>query len=318
MNSSLAESSLPRPSFGIASAVWHSLLWLVVGNAIGVMIAILLLVPGLNLWLGEWTYGRWIVVHMNLSLYGWSSLPMAGFLFKAYGADHGATAAWCRPVLWAWSSALAVGSWMWLSGHSSGKLFLDWMGYSRMVFPLAMIVLWVLLVVSFVRNWKTEKDARWPARIVKLLGLVILLAVPISIYIASSPDLYPAVDPETGGPTGTSQLESSLAIVAILLLIPFGLTRRKGARAQIVAASWLILAAESVLCAALTHGDVTHHNPVQFISVGSVLVWLPLVPTYYSAFKWHANTKLWRSAFLIWWAVLVVSGWFMLDRKSVV
>jgi cytochrome c oxidase cbb3-type subunit 1 len=146
---------------------------------------------------------------------------------------------------------------------------------------------------------------------VKLLGLVILLAVPISIYIASSPDLYPAVDPETGGPTGTSQLESSLAIVAILLLIPFGLTRRKGARAQIVAASWLILAAESVLCAALTHGDVTHHNPVQFISVGSVLVWLPLVPTYYSAFKWHANTKLWRSAFLIWWAVLVVSGWFM-------
>ena len=55
--------------------------------------------PGLNHWLGEWTYGRWIMVHMNLELYGWCSLPLVGFLFRVYGADRGPTAAWCRPVL---------------------------------------------------------------------------------------------------------------------------------------------------------------------------------------------------------------------------
>ena len=42
-------------SAGVTSAVRHALAWLVVGNAIGVMLAILLLLPGLSLWLGEWT-----------------------------------------------------------------------------------------------------------------------------------------------------------------------------------------------------------------------------------------------------------------------
>ena len=55
------------------------------------------------------------MVHMNLELYGWTSLPLVGFLFRAYGADRGPTAPWCRPVLWAWSAALAVGACSWLS-----------------------------------------------------------------------------------------------------------------------------------------------------------------------------------------------------------
>ena len=92
----------------VASAAWHSLFWLVFANAIGVLLSVLLLFPALNRLLGEWTYGRWIIVHMNLELYGWSSLPMAGFLFKVYGADRGRFAQWCRPVLWVWSAARGV------------------------------------------------------------------------------------------------------------------------------------------------------------------------------------------------------------------
>jgi cytochrome c oxidase cbb3-type subunit 1 len=57
-----------RETYGVASAAWHSLFWLVFANAIGVLIAILLLFPVLNRLLGEWTYGRWIMVHMNLEL----------------------------------------------------------------------------------------------------------------------------------------------------------------------------------------------------------------------------------------------------------
>src|ERR1035441_11035060 len=73
-----------RPSV-LASAVWHSLFWLVFSNAVGVLIATLLLVPSLNSVLGEWTYGRWLPFHLNLELYGWCSLPLVAFLFKVLG-----------------------------------------------------------------------------------------------------------------------------------------------------------------------------------------------------------------------------------------
>ena len=51
--------------------------------------------------------------------------------------------------------------------------------------------------------------------------------------------------------------------------------------------------------------------PAQILSLGSLLVWLPLTPAYYAAFEWHANTRLWRRAFLGWWLALVLTGWIM-------
>jgi len=305
-----AEIESPREDpQAIANAAWHSLFWLVVANAIGVMIAILLLVPRLNNLLGEWTYGRWIMVHMNLELYGWTALPLLAFLFALYRADRGASAKWCRPVLWVWSTALGVGSLSWLSGQSSGKLFLDWSGYARVLFPAALIALWVLLLVAMTVN-RGEEQQRYSIRVVaKVAGLAVLLAVPFLIYAAAGPDSYPAVNPDTGGPTGTSQLESSLAVVAILLVLPYGLTRRHAGQAKVVALAWGTLLAESALCAALSRGDISHHLPAQYMSLGSLLVWLPLVPAYYAAFKWNSNTRLWRLAFLWWWAALVVTGW---------
>ena len=292
----------------VASAAWHSLFWLVFANAIGVLLSVLLLFPALNRLLGEWTYGRWIIVHMNLELYGWSSLPMAGFLFKVYGADCGRLAQWCRPVLWVWSAALGIGAYSWLSGHSSGKLFLDWSGYARIFFPLAMIALWLLLAVSFARTWKNSTLA---ARSAKLLGLALLLIVPCVMYIASSPNFYPAINPDTGGPTGASQLESSLMVVAILLMLPFGLTKRKAGRSKVIAIAWTIMVAEFLLCFALGRADISHHHPVQFLSLGSLLIWIPLTPVYYAAFAWHENTRRWRIAFLAWWSALVLTGWIL-------
>src|ERR1039458_7349777 len=102
-DASISSGSAPQP---VACAAWHSLFWLVFANSIGVLLSILLLFPAINPILGEWTYGRWIMVHINLELYGWTSLPLVGFLFKVYGAENGTLARWCRPVLWAWSAAL--------------------------------------------------------------------------------------------------------------------------------------------------------------------------------------------------------------------
>lgn len=294
-----SKSGVPRV---MAFAAWHSLFWLVFANAVGVLLAILLLLPRLNSALGEWSYGRWMPVHLNLHLFGWCSLPLVAFLFKVYGADREPAARWCRSVLWIWSAALGAGALSWLNGHSSGKLFLDWTGYSRVLFPLALTVLWCLLTFSFVRT--TRK-----LHLAKLIGLVLLLAVPVLLYVATSPNVYPPINPDTGGPTGASQLESTIVIVAILLLLPFGLTKSKAPHPWPITTAWAILTAELLLCFALGRADISHHRPIQYLSLGSLLVWLPLTPAYYGAFEWHPNTRRWRTAFLWWWVLLIPTGW---------
>lgn len=293
----------------LAFAAWHSLFWLVFANGVGVLVAAMLLFPRINNLLGEWTYGRWMPVHINLQLYGWCSLPLLGFLFKTYGADRPPAADWCRPVLWAWSCALGVGTLSWLGGHSSGKLFLDWTGLARVEFPLALTALWGLLVYSLYSTWRSPANLKFKTRVAKVVGLVVLLAVPVLIFVAASPDIYPPINPDSGGPTGASQLESVLVIVAILLLLPFGLTQRKATPSWSIRAAWTIFAIELLLCLGLGRADVSHHRPTQYISLGSLLVWIPLTPAYYDAFVWHESTRRWRMAFLFWWSILVPTGW---------
>lgn len=48
---------------------------------------------------------------------------------------------------------------------------------------------------------------------------------------------------------------------------------------------------------------------MQFISLGSLLVWVPLMPAYYSGFVWQKRSRLWLNATLFWWALLIPTGW---------
>ena len=295
----------------MATTAWHSLLWLVIANSVGVLLATMLLFPQVNILFEQWTFGRWMPVHMNLQLYGWCSLPLVAFCFKVYGSDRQHVAVWCRPVLWVWSSALGIGVLSWLDGHSSGKLFLDWIGYPRVLFPMALASLWIVLTYSFVSGRKSAANSSLPAQILKITGLALLLLIPFLIYFAASPAIYPPVNPDTGGPTGASQLESTLVVIAILLLLPFGLTGRKASRSWQMTVAWVVFAAESLLCLGLGRANVSHHRPIQWISLGSLLVWIPLTPAYYNAFLWHQNTRRWRIAFLCWWSILVPTGWLL-------
>jgi cytochrome c oxidase cbb3-type subunit 1 len=310
--------SLSDPSNVLPHAALHSLAWLYAANLIGVWLAVLLLFPNAGHWLGPWSYGRWTPVHLNFQLYGWMALPLVAWAMRIYGADRGPLAPWSRAALTLWSLALTFGAISWLQGNSSGKLFLDWSGFSRIFFPLAILFLWCVLALAYARAWHQPGNRSRAVRTVRLTGLALLLLVPLVLYLASSPGLYPAVNPDTGGPTGASQLESTLIIVLILLLLPYGLTRRKPARGskpagqtgvRWIISAWLVLAAESFLCLALGRADVSHHRPVQFLSLGSLLVWVPLIPAYFSAFEWPRNTRLWRIATMAWWAVLVPTGW---------
>ncbi len=295
----------------MAAAGWHSLLWLVVANCVGVLLAAMLLVPRIDTLVGEWSYGRWMPVHMNLQLYGWCSLPLVGFLFGVYGVRREPIARWVSPILCVWSVALGVGALSWLNGHSSGKLFLDWTGYARVLFPVALLCLWGLLSAAFAIECRESSHLNLATGVLKLLGLVLLLLVPALIYLASNPALYPPINPDSGGPTGASQLESTLVIIAILLLLPFGLSHRKSSGSGVIQWAWIVFGAECLLCLGLGRTDVSHHKPAQWISLGSLLLWIPLTPAYYGAFHWHSNTRRWRIAFLCWWSVLVPTGWML-------
>jgi len=59
----------------------------------------------------------------------------------------------------------------------------------------------------------------------------------------------------------------------------------------------------------LGRADSSHHSVAQYMSLGSLLIWLPLTPAYYTAFEWNKNTRRWRLSFLCWWAVLIPTGW---------
>jgi cytochrome c oxidase cbb3-type subunit 1 len=295
----------------MAATAWHSLLWLVVANCVGVLLAAMLLTPGINGFLGEWTYGRWMPVHLNLELYGWCSLPLVGFLFVVYGVRREPVARWASSILWLWSVALAVGAFTWLNGRSSGKLFLDWTGYARVLFPIALLCLWCLLAAALLVELREGVQVHPATRVLKLAGLVLLLLVPALIYIASNPALYPPINPDTGGPTGASQLESTLAIIAILLLLPFGISVRTKLASRTIPSAWIIFAGECLLCLGLGTTDISHHKPTQWISLGSLLIWIPLTPAYYRGFLWHDNTRRWRIAFLCWWSILVPTGWML-------
>ena len=304
------EADVTLDSTVVEQATWHSLAWLVFANCIGVWIAILLLYPGAGNWIAPLSYGRWMPAHMDLELYGWTSLPLVGWAIRVYRADRGRIAPWSKAALALWSVALALGTMSWLSGHTTGKLFLDWTGYVRVFFPLSILFLWGVLLLALVREWRGNLDSAI-ALAAKLAGLVVLLIVPFLIYIACSPNVYPPVNPATGGPTGASQLESVLVTVLILFLVPYGVTQRNQKPARWLKICWIVFALESILCISLGRYDASNSNPAQYWGLATVMVWAPLLPKYYGAFEWRPAARIWLWATYGWWAMLLVTGWII-------
>ncbi|WP_193214902.1 hypothetical protein, partial [Luteolibacter marinus] len=276
----------------------HALGWLVVGNAAGLWLSVLLLFPGLQA--GEWTYGRWMPVHLNVQLYGWTALPLAGWLLSIYGVSR----KWSDAAVWAWSAALLAGALSWLGGGSSGKIFLDWKGGPLFAFVAALGLLWLALAVAWTRN-----RAGWPPvkRWLSGTGLVLLAAVPWGMLHASSPAVYPPVDTSTGGPTGASLLGSTLVVVGLLLLLP----RTCGIESKRPGLPWKTLAffAASWLLFGLAEArGGTHADAVQIGALALLLPWPWLVFWDWHGFRWPVRPHGWRLALLMWWGLLVVSG----------
>lgn len=288
----------------VLSASTHALGWMLFANVIGVLLAVLLVVPETGLLLGEWTYGRMVPLHLNIHLYGWVSLPLMGVLLYVYRVHETVVGAYARSVVWLWSMALVMGCGAWLSGVSSGKIFLDWKGLSCYLFVAVMSGLWVLLAVAW---WQRKHQ---PGNRMRLLGLLGLLPIPVTLYLATGPDIYPPVNPDTGGPTGVSLLGSTLSILFLLLILPMmcGCEKRDGL-SRWAKLCWSAFGLETLLVMLMKQGNSSHRELEQILGLGSLVIWMPLMPVYFKFWNWRPGVLKWSHATMAWLLLLILTGW---------
>ena len=303
----------------------HAFGWLVAGSAVGLLLATLLLAPGLGDWLAPLGYGRWMPLHLDLLLYGWTALPFVGALLRGYGVAGGGA----RVALAAWSAALAAGAASWLAGATSGKVFVEWRGGARLALVAALLTLAGVLAGGWWRRWRRlaagtstqprPGDARsrpatgaaLAAHAARGLLLLALLAVPVALWATTDPGRYPPVDPASGGPTGTSLLGSTVGLLAALLAAPWllGVAARDPRRARRVTVQTVAaLAACAAAFLLLPHGDRSNREPAQVAALVALVAWLPLLPRYGRLFAWPAAARRWLAAFSAWGTLLLLSA----------
>jgi cytochrome c oxidase cbb3-type subunit 1 len=307
----------PRRLPAVELATVHALAWLVAANAVGLLLAFLLLWPRLGVLLGPLTYGRWMPVHLDVELYGWASLPVVAVLLRFYRVDEMGRSRSAALALSAWSGAILYGAISWLRGGTGGKPFLDWSGASRVLLVAMMLLLagvlasaWGRMIRASPRSEGGPPLSTWRSRPLVVGGtlLVLLAAVPVALYWAASPRVHPPINPATSGPTGTSLLGSALAAIAILAGAPLlaGLERRDGTNAT--KRLFVALAIHFAVFAALDHGDRSHRQAIEIAAVVSTLVWVPLLDRHLRRLHWPAASVRWVRALRLWWALLVASA----------
>ncbi len=286
----------------VVCAAVHGLTWLALANAIGVLMAVLLLAPDAGVALVPVTYGRWMPVHLNLALYGWCALPMVGMLLALYRPRPAVLG---EAAVQLWSGALVVGAVAWASGITTGKPFLDWAGGARALFIGALVALGLVLLTGLVGHARESDRAR-------LFGLTtlwaLLMLVPLAILVTSRRAVYPPINPATGGPTGASLLGSTLLVVWIVALVPTLLRLPCSAGPWRARVTFLALAAHTLVFLVLDHGDRSHRDPLASAAVATLVVWAWLLPRHLGSFAWPAASVRWRRAFYAWGGVLVGSA----------
>jgi cytochrome c oxidase cbb3-type subunit 1 len=301
-------SPAARRAAVVERAAQHAIAWLALAAGVGWWMAALLVAPEWNAALGPLTYGRWAPLHLDFMLYGWTGLPLVALLLVAYLPEEGVGR--CAPwAVDAWSASLLLGGISWLAGGSSGRPFLDWRGAPRVAFLAALGVLALALALGVARRWALAGSAAQRRAAIRLaLAWPLLAAVIPLLAWVSRPEVYPPVDPSTGGPTGASLLASSFAVFAVALLVPELLALPWRGRRWARRAPWALLAAHAAAWSTMPHGDRPHGDPRQLLAVASVALWLPLLAVHGRGYAWPATTRRWRRTAFVWAALLVVTA----------
>jgi cytochrome c oxidase cbb3-type subunit 1 len=162
-----------------------------------------------------------------------------------------------------------------------------------------MLILWFVLALQ---------PKKTPLRLALLL---VLLPIPIIFYWACSRDIYPTVNPHSGGATGTGLLGSTLGIIAIFAFLPtclrIPLKRSLENRPNIIGRAAFALSA--LIFALISHGHASHHELSQALGLGTLLAWGPLTWHFLNRYTWHEYERRWKNSALIWWILLLHTGW---------
>lgn len=288
----------------------HALGWLAAACSAGLLLQALQLYPNLNDTLGALTYGRWFPVHANAALYGWCAVPLAGVLLRWYWPGGAEARGHVSLALAGWTLAIAGGAAGWLLGETNGKPFMEWAGGTEALLPLAMIGLWVLLA-SWTEARRAAGEYSGAGFAARCLVLAALLPVPFVFVWAAAPEVYPAINPDSGGATGTSLLGSTLGFVAIYGAAPalLGLPPAAGRARMRIALAWCAWCLSMGVFATAGHGDVSHHELRQQVSLGVLLLWAPLSWLLFRSYRWPGEARGWLAAAFLWWCLLLASGW---------
>ncbi len=281
--------------------------WLAAGCGVGLLLALLLAWPDGNALLAPLTYGRWVPVHLDLMLYGWTALPLVGLLLRAYLPGAAGTRAG-RLALAGWSGALGAGAIALLAGRSSGKLFLEWSGPAEACFLAALVLLWIALASGLVGDFRSSPRPRGRVLAAKATFLLLLATVPLAMVAALDPHAYPPIDPTTGGPTGTDLLASTLAILPIFLALPALLDLERTPRAPRLSLLWTLFAAHTALLPWFGFGDRLHSDPRQILAIASVLAWPWPLARHLLGHVWPAGSRRWLGALGVWGTLLSTSA----------
>lgn len=287
---------------------YYSLGWLLAANVVGVLLATLLVFPGLGRMLGPLGYGRWMPLHMDWHLYGWCSLPLVGLLMNLFMEERPAARIDAHIGFGAWTAGLLSLGALCLAGVTSGKLFLNWSGISRIVFPAAQVLLWAMLAGYSYRRYRECRRLDLIQGIQVFLLLILPLS-PVALWMTADPSVYPPIDPASGGATGHSLLASTLGIIFIFGFLPVLLGIPGTARARL--SNWLYAASFAVsltVWALLGHGNESNTQAGQIAGLAVLIAWIPVVGIHYTSFKWPPAIRMWLKAFLFWWGLLVASG----------
>lgn len=289
----------------------HAVGWLFFANLVGLLCSLQLLHPSLSDGAGFFGYGRLVAVHANVQLYGWCALPLAGLLFSWFSSGRDSEPRETRLALAGWSLALAAGVLSWMFGYMTGKPFMEWSRLPALVMALGMGCLWLILA-----GW--TEVAPVGTRAPRVLALLLLACVPFVFVAAASPSVYPAVNPHSGGATGTSLYLSTLGIVLVYGLTPAMLKLPRGHREtrRSDVLFWGLYVCFMITGLFLGTGHISNRQPSQVAALVSLFLWVPLLAWHLRSYVWPQGARPWLLWALLWGGLLALSGaWTFLPES---
>ena len=316
----MTEPSRPRPEAAGGRAPRCGMRWAgwCLAMRWGFICRCCLLAPDLQL--AEWTYGRWVPVHLNVQLYGWTSLPLVAWLFSIYevdrskarrlgtrrgvGVDRGAGR---RRVSLARRRRLPEKS------SSIGRAARLW------GFVAAQVLLWVVLAAAWRERsgaWSKSDGVRLAGRIGRAgagAGVAGLRRIARRLSAGGPHDRRPdGLQPvrfiaDRGGPDAVAAAGGG------------GFDRH----ARNTRGIWIFFAA--LMAGVRRDRSASAARTSTPHQIGAMLLLLPWVwwlPRDWAGFDWPEGSASWRGAMFGWWGLLVVSGVLMyqpgvLDRSEV-